>query len=223
MRARNIKPGFFKNELLGSGDPLNQVVYEGLWCLADSEGRLEDRPLRIHVEVNPYRDPAGTTGSLNWLTEKGFVRRYTVDGVGYLQILAFKKHQNPHRNESGRCPAPNGADQPADRGSEATGQVASAGHSSSMHESHRKTIGGVPEHSEKNMSAPASSLNPSSLNPSSLNPESSLRSSSSGDLSPSSSGGVRGGRRKTVSKNREEKKRKVQALVEEVANLKRLA
>ena len=43
-RARNIKPGFFKNEILGVADPLYSLLFEGLWVLADRAGRLEDRP-----------------------------------------------------------------------------------------------------------------------------------------------------------------------------------
>src|SRR5262244_3073085 len=54
IRARNIKPGIFKNELLGAADPLLTLLFEGLWCMADREGRLEDRPLRIKAEIFPY-------------------------------------------------------------------------------------------------------------------------------------------------------------------------
>jgi hypothetical protein len=54
MRARNIKPGFFKNEELATKDPLARILFEGLWCMADREGRLEDRPARIKAEVLPY-------------------------------------------------------------------------------------------------------------------------------------------------------------------------
>ena len=46
-RARNIKPSFFTNELLGTEDPMVSLTFAGLWCLADKEGILEDRPLRI--------------------------------------------------------------------------------------------------------------------------------------------------------------------------------
>ena len=46
-RARNIKPGFFANENLAECDPLARLLFAGLWCLADREGRLEDRPKRI--------------------------------------------------------------------------------------------------------------------------------------------------------------------------------
>ena len=75
MRARNLKPALFKNDLLGTTDPLCTVVYAGLWCLADRKGRLEDRPARIHAEVNPYRALPSTVQALDWLCTEGFIIR----------------------------------------------------------------------------------------------------------------------------------------------------
>lgn len=98
-RARNIKPGLFKNEVLGQADPLLTILFAGLWCLADREGRLEDRPVRIKSEVLSYRYGADPDLMLNWLDENGFIRRYEVNGKRFIQILEFKKHQNPHKNE----------------------------------------------------------------------------------------------------------------------------
>jgi hypothetical protein len=98
-RARNIKPGFFKNEVLGVADPFYSLLFEGLWVLADRAGRLEDRPLRIKGEVFPYRDGLDIESMLVWLQENGFIRRYSVDGKGYILVLEFVKHQNPHKNE----------------------------------------------------------------------------------------------------------------------------
>jgi hypothetical protein len=100
MRARNIKPGLFKTEILATADPLYTLIFEGLWCMADREGRLEDRPRRIHLEVNPGRAYEGTETSLAWLTAQGFIQRYTHGGREYLQIVNFLKHQNPHKREA---------------------------------------------------------------------------------------------------------------------------
>lgn len=99
-RARNIKPGFFKNEILGVADPLYSLLFEGLWVLADRSGRLEDRPLRIKGEVFPYRDGLDMDGMLNWLQENGFIQRYTSSGKKCILVLEFVKHQNPHKNET---------------------------------------------------------------------------------------------------------------------------
>jgi hypothetical protein len=99
MRARNIKPGLFKNEILGSEDPLLTLLFEGLWCLADREGRLEDRPLRIRAEIFPYRGAADVPALLTCLDEEGFIRRYVVDGQPLIEVVNFAKHQTPHHRE----------------------------------------------------------------------------------------------------------------------------
>jgi len=98
-RARNIKPGLFKNEILGVADPIYTLLFEGLWLLADREGRLEDRPLRIKAEIFPYRDGMNIGSMLGWLEEAGFIQRYQVGGLALVQITNFAKHQNPHKNE----------------------------------------------------------------------------------------------------------------------------
>lgn len=99
-RARNIKPGLFKNEVLGVADPLVTLLFEGLWLLADREGRLEDRPLRIKAEIFPYRDGLDIESLLNWLVDNEFIVRYTCEGKRYIQVNNFDKHQNPHKNEA---------------------------------------------------------------------------------------------------------------------------
>lgn len=101
MRARNLKPAIFKNELLAVADPIYTVTFEGLWCMADRKGRLEDRPPKIHFEINPGRAFEVTERSLEWLTENGFIQRYEVGGKKIIQVNAFEKHQKPHVNESG--------------------------------------------------------------------------------------------------------------------------
>ena len=98
-RARNIKPSIFKNELLGVADPLLTILFESLWCLADREGRLEDRPLRIKAETFPYREQLDINVYLTELERLEFICRYTVDGVGIIQVNNFLKHQNPHKTE----------------------------------------------------------------------------------------------------------------------------
>jgi hypothetical protein len=97
-RARNIKPGFFKNEELVEVPFETRLLFIGLWTLADREGRLEDRPKRIKMEVFPV-DSVDIDKCLNELQSHGFILRYSVDGVGYIQVLAFNKHQNPHKTE----------------------------------------------------------------------------------------------------------------------------
>jgi hypothetical protein len=99
MRARNIKPGIFSNEILGQADPIYTLLFEGLWCLADKAGRLEDRPLRIRAELFPYREGLNVNGYLTELEQWGFIRRYEAGGAKLIQVLNFTKHQSPHHTE----------------------------------------------------------------------------------------------------------------------------
>jgi len=98
-RARNIKPSTFKNELLGAADPLLTLLFISLWTLADKEGRLEDRPLRIKAETFPYREGIDINGYLTELQRLEFIDRYSVDGVAIIQVVNFGKHQSPHSTE----------------------------------------------------------------------------------------------------------------------------
>ena len=98
-RSRNIKPSLFKNEILGERDPLLTILFTGLWCLADRDGRLEDRPKRIKAEIFPYRELPDFNGYLTELAQLGFIDRYSVAGQAIIQVLAFAAHQSPHKTE----------------------------------------------------------------------------------------------------------------------------
>jgi len=105
-RARNIKPGFFLNDELAEIEPLGRLLFIGLWSIADREGRLEDRVKKIKAAVLPY-DNCNIDKLLQALQGKGFIIRYEVDGEGYIQVVNFQKHQNPHmREQASIIPAP---------------------------------------------------------------------------------------------------------------------
>lgn len=97
-RARNIKPGFYKNEDLAECSIWARFIFPGLWMLADREGRLEDRPKRIKGELLPF-DSQDAEPLLVELAARGFIERYEVEGRAFIQITAFSKHQNPHHRE----------------------------------------------------------------------------------------------------------------------------
>lgn len=97
-RARNIKPSFFKNELLAEMDAFDRLLFIGLWCLADREGRIEDRPKRIKMELFPC-DTYDVNAGLDQLTKHGFLRRYQAGDAAVVSIVNFHKHQTPHGTE----------------------------------------------------------------------------------------------------------------------------
>lgn len=97
-RARNIKPGLFSNELLVELPAFDRLAFIGLWCLADREGRLEDRVKRIKIELFPCDDYDVDAG-LARLAAAGFITRYKVAGFSVIEIVNFQKHQSPHGTE----------------------------------------------------------------------------------------------------------------------------
>jgi hypothetical protein len=107
-RARNIKPGFFKNEVLAEMPMETRMLFIGLWTLADREGRLEDRPRRIKGDLFAY-DSFDVDPMLDRLQTDEFIIRYEADGRRLIQIENFVKHQDPHYKEkASEIPAPAG-------------------------------------------------------------------------------------------------------------------
>ncbi len=101
-RARNIKPGVFTNELLGTLPAEITILFIGLWCLADRDGILEDRPLRIKAEIFPYRENIDINGYLTVMERSGFIQRYSSGGKAYIFVIEFVKHQSPHHTEKAK-------------------------------------------------------------------------------------------------------------------------
>lgn len=105
-RSRNIKPGFFANDLLAEVPPLGRLLFAGLWTLADREGRLEDRPKKIRAQIFPY-DECDVDTLLDELDRRHFIQRYEVDDLRLIQVTTWHKHQNPHIKEpASTLPAP---------------------------------------------------------------------------------------------------------------------
>lgn len=97
-RARNIKPAFFKNETLVELPFEHRLLFVGLWTLADRDGKLEDRPKRIKMEIFPA-DDVNVEQGLCMLCDNGFIQRYEAVGQKVIVINNFTKHQSPHHTE----------------------------------------------------------------------------------------------------------------------------
>ncbi len=105
-RIRTIKPGFFLDDQLAELPYPARLLFVGLWCIADRQGRLEDRPKRIKAEVLPY-DNEDVDALLCSLATAGFIVRYEADGKRYIQVVNFLKHQRPNAREpESTIPAP---------------------------------------------------------------------------------------------------------------------
>ena len=105
-RVRSINPGFFLDDELADCQPLARILFAGLWCIADREGRLKDNPRRIKPETLPY-DDVDITMLLEELSTGGFIYRYADSGARYIAIPSWNKYQNPHYREAkSTIPAP---------------------------------------------------------------------------------------------------------------------
>ena len=95
MRARNIKPDFFLNEELSEIDFGTRLLFIGLWCYADCEGRFELKYKKIKAAIFPYdnfdvKDGICKLMSLHLITCNNIVG----------QVVNFKKHQRTHPHEA---------------------------------------------------------------------------------------------------------------------------
>jgi hypothetical protein len=98
-RLRTIKPGLYENEELAQCSIAARYSFPGLWTIADREGRLEDRPLRIKAQILPY-DDVDMNMLLDELAVRGFIQRYSVEGRRFIAIPTWSRHQKPHQREA---------------------------------------------------------------------------------------------------------------------------
>jgi hypothetical protein len=103
-RIRYLKPDFFKDEDIKELPFEARLFYQGLWIQADREGRGEDRPERLKIEIMPY-DDVDAEQIMQLLAQqkkngkRPFIIRYEIDGERYYQIINWQKHQKPHKTE----------------------------------------------------------------------------------------------------------------------------
>lgn len=101
LRARGIKPSFFTNDRLVDLDPLIRLLFIGTWQASDRRGLLEDRPMKLKIQILPA-DDCDVDEFLYQLQDAGFVIRYhekKAPEKRYIKIIKFPDHQNPHRDE----------------------------------------------------------------------------------------------------------------------------
>lgn len=112
-RIRTIKPDFFTDAELADLSPLHRLLFQALWCHADRDGRMEDKPREIKVKCMPY-DACDVHAMLGDLHGAGFIIRYQLGGKRYLAIPGFGEHQRFHKDEkpAGYPPPP----EPTQRG-----------------------------------------------------------------------------------------------------------
>lgn len=95
-RIRTIKPEFFTSEDVVSVSPLARLLYAGLWCEADREGRVAWKPVTLAIRYMPREQDQFEAVACE-LTERNMVVLY---GPGYAWIPTFLLHQRPNPREA---------------------------------------------------------------------------------------------------------------------------
>lgn len=102
-RIRTIKPEFFTSDDIVALSLAARLLYIGLWCEADREGRFEWKPKAFKRRYLPD-DDCDIEGVCSELLAKGLVALY---GENLAYIPTFSKHQHVNGKETpSRLPSP---------------------------------------------------------------------------------------------------------------------
>lgn len=105
MKIRSIRPEFFSDAKMAQLSAYARLLYIGLWCYVDDEGRGEYLPKKIEGDIFPHE-----TIALDelWaeLESLDRVRRYTVGDREYFHIPSSGDHQKPNRKWESKLPPP---------------------------------------------------------------------------------------------------------------------
>ncbi len=97
-RIRTIKPEFFTSEDVVGLPPLARLLFIGLWCEADKEGRLAWKPKTFKMRYLPA-DACDVEALCQALVEQGVVELYG-DGLAHIPTFTTHQHINPRESAS---------------------------------------------------------------------------------------------------------------------------
>lgn len=99
LRIRSIKPQFFLDSKILDLPPLARLLFIGLWCCADREGRMHYDPRELRRQVLPDETQSVFDEMFGALTAANLVRLYAVENSSYVDIPHFLAHQVPYHKE----------------------------------------------------------------------------------------------------------------------------
>jgi len=110
-RIRTVKPDFFTSDDICALSPLARLLYIGLWCEADREGRLVWAPRTFRRRYLP-EDDGDIADICQELLDRDLVRLYG-DGLAHIPTFLEHQHVNP-REAASVLPAPDTHASPRD-------------------------------------------------------------------------------------------------------------
>lgn len=97
-RQRMLHPDFFTDPKVVRCSFPARLLFQGLWCLADREGRLEADPFALKLKLMPA-DNVDVSALLAELADARLIQRYEVEGDPLIWLPGFAGRQRPHPKE----------------------------------------------------------------------------------------------------------------------------
>ena len=105
MKIRSVRPEFFADPTMAELSHAARLLYVGLWCIADDDGRGEWLPKQIDGQVFPL-ESVDIHALLEQLVSSARVVRYTDGNRQYFYIPTFTEYQRPNRKYDSKLPDP---------------------------------------------------------------------------------------------------------------------
>lgn len=109
-RIRSIKPEFWTDEKVVELSGFARLLFIGIWNFCDDDGRMTYSHKRMKMQIFPS-DDVDCAALTREIEQQGMVQLYTIDGVEYLQVKQFDKHQKIDKRSASKLPKPPGADE----------------------------------------------------------------------------------------------------------------
>lgn len=100
MRTRLLRDGWFKDEDLAEVSAEARILFMGLHCYADKQGKFDWKPKRIRAEIFPYDTRQDTARLLRELEDRKLIVSYEAAGHAFGFIPSFLSCQSPHKKEA---------------------------------------------------------------------------------------------------------------------------
>ncbi|WP_256633887.1 hypothetical protein [Enterobacter hormaechei] len=104
-RIRTIKPEFWTDEKIVECSFEARLMFIGMFNFADDKGNLVRSPKRIKMQIFPA-DMIDCEPLIKELSLAGLISEYSVNGVEYIHIDGFSKHQKINRPSATTIPTP---------------------------------------------------------------------------------------------------------------------
>lgn len=106
-RIRSIKPEFPQSESTGRLSRDARLLFVLIWTVADDSGRTRGNSRMLASLLFPYdEDAPGLIGGwLDELEKQELVRRYTIAGAVYIEVVNWLKHQKIDKPTPSKIPA----------------------------------------------------------------------------------------------------------------------